>query len=337
MPLPFARRHGVIRPRPVLPIFVAAVVIPLAVAPVTARAEDGPLPAAQEQLLETSDGVRFATWYYPSAAESGPAAVIILIHDVGGSHKTLGDLARSLQRAGYAVVAPDLRGHGSSPLRTAESGATRGDQAESHHLLRKADFEAIAASRGRVRDDPASSDRGEIEAVRAWIKRQSDAGKLDIDRLCVVGSGLGATLAAMWTAADWNWPPTTGGPQGQQVRALVLVSPAMAKRGLSMTGPLASESIRVAVPVLVLAGQGDREASRLFDQFKRFRPKEWFLLRDGQSPETAKDLKAPGDATAFFIQCNTTLSSDKLAADTTINAAEKIRTFLSLALARKRE
>lgn len=303
----------------------------------SAVAQEAALPPAQEQALETSDGVRFAAWHYPVPPESQAVATVILIHDLGGSHKTVGDLARSLQKSGCAVVAPDLRGHGSSSSRAGDGAAARGEQGESPQLLRKSDFEAMAASSGRVRDDPASSNRGEIEAVRAWIKRQADAGKLDIDSLCVVGCGLGATVAAMWTAADWNWPPTTGGPQGQQVRALVLVSPAMSKRGLSMTAPLASEPLRFSVPVMVLAGSGDREAARVFDRFKLSRPKEWFQQRDGQQPETAKDLQAPADATAFFIQCNTTLSGDKLATDATINAAEKMKTFIGLSLARKRD
>ncbi len=305
---------------------IASLMLAAAASPTVAQE---PPSAAEEQALETSDGIRFGAWYYAAPAETKPTATVILIHDIGGSHKSVGDLARALQRAGCAVVAPDLRGHGSASQRGGESTA------EAHQLLRKADFEAIAASDGRVRDDPASSHRGEIEAVRGWIKKQADAGKLDIDRLCVVGSGLGATLAAMWTAADWNWPPTTAGPQGQQVKALVLVSPAMAKRGLPMTGPLASEAIRFAVPVMVLAGTNDREASRFFDQLKRFRPKAWFQQRDGQPPEKARDLEDPSDATAFLIQCNTTLSGDKLATDTTVNVADKMKTFLGMMLDKK--
>lgn len=299
----------------------------LATAGTHAVAQERPLAAAEEQSLETSDGVRFGAWYYAAPPETKPTTTVILIHDLGGSHKSVGDLARALQRAGCAVVAPDLRGHGAQPQRSGDGDA--------HLLLRKVDFEAMAASHGRVRDDPASSHRGEIEAVRGWIKKQADAGTLDLDRLCVVGSGLGATLAAMWTVADWNWPPTTAGPQGQQVRALVLVSPAMSKRGLSMVAPLATETIRSSVPIMVLAGTSDREASRFFDQLKRFRPKAWFQQRDGQPPEKARDLEDPGDATAFLIQCNTTLSGDKLATDTTLAVADKVKTFLGLMLDKK--
>jgi len=312
-----------IAPRPWLRVAAAMLVT----AASHAVAQERPLPAAEEQPLETSDGVRFGAWHYAAPPETKPTATVILIHDLGGSHKSVGDLARALQRAGCAVVAPDLRGHGTQTQRSGEG--------DPHVLLRKVDFEAMAASHGRVRDDPASSHRGEIEAVRGWIRRQADAGTLDLDRLCVVGSGLGATLAAMWTVADWNWPPTTAGPQGQQVRALVLVSPAMSKRGLSMVGPMATETIRSSVPILVLAGAGDREASRFFDQLKRFRPKAWFQQRDGQPPEKARDLEDPGDATAFLIQYNTTLSGDKLATDTTLDVASKMKTFLDLMLDKK--
>jgi dienelactone hydrolase len=320
---------------PHCPLLVLAVAIALGATPPATWAQEASTPAAEEITLETSDGIRVAAWFYPPPADAKTPAVVILIHDLGGSHLTVADLARSLQRAGSAVVAPDLRGHGETRLRAGAGTAGKGD-AEAAQLLKKADYEAMAAAAGgRVRDQALH--RGEIEAVRHWIKVQSDAGRLDIDRLCVVGSGFGGMLAALWTAADWNWPPTTNGPQGQQVRALVLVSPSMSKRGLAMTGPLASEAIRFAVPVMVLAGTSDRDAGRLFDQFKRFRPKEWFTQRDGQPPEKPRELEDASDATAFYLQANTTLSGDKLATDATVNVAEKVKTFISLALARKRE
>jgi len=313
-----------------VPVFFLMTVLPVV-------GKTQPPPAVQELSLETSDGIRVAAWYYPAATEATPTATVILVHDLGGSHATVEDLARALQKAGCAVVAPDLRWHGSSRPRAAAAGASgpgRSEAAAAPQVLRKADFEAMAASAGgRVRDQ--ASQRGDLEAVRHWIRQQADAGKLDIDRLCIVGSGLGATLAAMWVAADWNWPPTTAGPQGRQVRAIALVSPAMTQKGLPMTAPLASEALRSAVPVLVLAGTGDRDAGRVFDQFKKYRPKEWFQQRADQTSEKARELDAPGDASVFFIQCKTTLSGDKLVTDPTINASDQIKNFFGMALARK--
>jgi len=322
---------------------VAALLL-LRPAPVSTAAEATAVSsgeAVEELRLETSDGIRIAAWYYPAPEAAKAAPTVILIHDVEGSHKTVDHLARSLQQAGCAVVAPDLRGHGGSGSRPASpvGGGSRSDAVEPR-LLKKVDLESMAAATGgRVRDQ--SGLRGEIEAVRNWIKQKSDGGAVDIDRLCVVGCGLGGTLASMWTAADWNWPPTTAGPQGQQVRALVVISPVWATKGISMSVPLTNEGLQRVIPIMVVAGKSDRDAVRLFDQLKRFRPDEWFQQRAALSPEKAtekaKDLEDPAEGTAFFIQIDTSLTADKLANDPALNVADQIKTFLALALARKRE
>lgn len=289
--------------------------------------------AGEELRLETSDGLRIAAWYYRVPADAKPQAVVMLVHDLEGSHKTVEPLARALQQAGYAVVAPDLRAHGASEGRVA--GAARAEDVQPR-MLKKADLEAIAAATGgRLRDQAAF--RGELEAVRNWIKSRSESGELDIDRLCVVGCGLGGTLSALWTAADWNWPPTTTGPQGMQVRALALVSPVWASKGVSLSVPLASEAIRQQVPVMVIAGKADRDASRLFDQFKRFRPEAWFAVRPGKPPEKPPGLADAADGTAFFSQIDTTLTADKLASDPAAHVGDQLKTFFQFALARPRE
>jgi len=299
--------------------------------------------AVEELQLETSDGIRIAAWYYPVPEDAKAVATVILVHDLEGSHKTVDNLARNLQRAGCAVVAPDLRCHGGSGSRPAAlTGSGGKSDSADPRLLKKIDLESIAAATGgRLRGQSAL--RGEIEAVRNWIKQKSEAGTLDIDNLCVVGCGLGATLASMWTAADWNWPPTTTGPQGQQVRALALISPVWATKGISMSVPLTSDALQHKIPILLLAGKGDRDAIRLFDQLKRYRPAEWFQQRTGQptdkatdkTTDKAKDLEDPADGTAFFIQTDTSLTADKLANDPSLNVADQIKTFFALALARK--
>lgn len=320
----------------------ASILLLLSLASPESRAADAtavtPDQSPEELRLETSDGIRIAAWYYPVADKAKPVATVIVVHDLEGSHKTVDNLARNLQRSGCAVVAPDLRGHGGSAFRPATAAVMIGKaDTPDARMLKKADLEAIAAATGgRVRDQSAL--RGEIEAVRNWIKQKSEAGSLDIDRLCVVGCGLGATLASMWTATDWSWPPTTGGPQGQQVRALALVSPVWATKGVSMSVPLSSEALQHRIPILILAGKGDRDATRLFDHLKRFRPNSWFQQRVAeQQPEKAKDLADAADGTAFLIQSDTSLTGDKLANDPALNVADQIKTFFALALARRSE
>lgn len=289
---------------------------------------------AEKISLETSDGIPIAAWFYPVPQGTKSLATVILVHDVEGSHKTVEQLALSLQKAGCAVVAPDLRRHGASGARPAGGGASpsKGDSSDPRQL-KKQDLEAIAASHGgRLRDQ--SLLRGEIEAVRNWISKNSGSGGVDIDKLCVVGSGMGATLATMWTAADFSWLPTASGPQGQQVRALVLVSPVWASKGISLSFPLQNPALQQRVPIMLLGGKADRDAGRLFDQLKRLRPESWFLQRSGQA-EKARELDDPAAATVFFLQNDSSLVGDKLASEPSLGAAEQIKTFISLALDRK--
>jgi hypothetical protein len=130
----------------------------------------------EELRLETSDGIRIAAWYYPAPEDAKAVATVILVHDLEGSHQTVDNLARDLQRAGCAVVAPDLRCHGGSGSRpAAQTGSGGKGDAMERRLLKKIDLESMAAATGgRLREQSAM--RGEIEAVRYWIKQKSDAG-----------------------------------------------------------------------------------------------------------------------------------------------------------------
>ena len=281
-------------------------------------------------VLETSDGVDLATWYYPPPEDVQPLATVILVHDFDGSHKTVEPLARALQTAGCAVATPDLRGHGSSTSQAGREGDLDIRQ------MRKADLELMAAGAGgRLRAQSAV--RGDLETVHAFLVSRATSAGSAADRVAVIGCGAGGTLAALWTAADWAWPPLASGPQGQQVKALVLVSPTWAAKGLSLQPALASEALKREVPIMVVAGTADRDAIRLFDQLKRQRPREWFDQRAGAEVARAKEVEQAGDATLFLVQLDTTLSSEKLLRDAETGAASRIRTFLELMLGGDRD
>lgn len=270
-----------------------------------AAADPAP-PAAERLTLATSDGIDLAVWYYPVAEgeqAAGAAPVAILLHDVGGAHDTVEALARNLQAGGVAVVAPDLRGH----------GASRRDEDRGPEALKAPDFASMsAAAGGRVRAQ--AEQRGDVETVRGWIKAQADRGILDMDRLVVVGCGVGAVVAAHWTAIDAGWPDLVTGPQGSQVRGLVLVSPRFAMRGFTISPALASEPLRRTLPILVVAGTKDADAVRIYDQLKRQRPDGWSERRAGQgSPTQSPKLRTGARPTLFLRQFDTDLSGDRLA------------------------
>lgn len=264
----------------------------------------------EQDLVSTSDGVGLALWYYPSASEEA-VATVILVHDLEGSHETLEPLALGLQAAGFSVVSPDLRGHGKSTTREWPTGRT--DTLEANRLL-KADLEAVAVSQGgRVREQARL--RGDLESVYGWIRRTARSDqRLDPSRLCLVGSGLGGTLASLWSAADAAWPPLASGPQGGNVRAVCLISPVFALKGATIGPALQTPVVSRELPLLILAGERDRDASRVFGQLKRARPDAWFEQKLDGSSDKASGVENPTtDASLFLLSYRTGDRADALA------------------------
>jgi alpha-beta hydrolase superfamily lysophospholipase len=299
-------------------LLIAALLAPLAeqahgqpATPATLAAPAAP-DAAEKLTLETSDGVTVAAWYYPIPKDARPIGAVILVHDLGGSHRTVEPLAKALQAAGCVVVAPDVRGHGESRVATLPDG-----QDDQSKLLKKPDFDQIAASRGgRMRDQ--SGVYGDIESARNWLKKQMAVAGIPKDTpLFVVGSGLGAMLAANWTAADAMWPDLASGPQGREVAGLVMISPSFATKGYSLAPALANEFVKRAVPVLLIAGATDRDAIKVFDQIKRQRPREWFDNRHPHQPAGGKDKDASpceaAEASLMILVSQADRSGDALA------------------------
>jgi len=292
-----------------------------------APAQAGPRqPERIKSLDPTTDGIAVAAWHYPVPENATPLATVLIVHDLGGSHRTVEPLAKALQAGGCSVVAADLRGHGDSLLPSASAG-----ESDPAKLLRPKDFEMIAASaEGRMRDQAGI--RGDIECLRSWIKRSTDSGKLPRAPLYVVGSGFGALLASAWTIADASWPDIASGPQGKDVAGLVLISPPFVAKGLRMAPLLASEAIGRSVPLMVVAGKGDREAAKVFDQVKRQRQGSWFDSRFPPGEERNASPVPPTEATALMFTIPTDRSGDALAATRTArgDAASLILSFVKL-------
>lgn len=317
-----------IRPQRLRPV---AVLLACLVAGV-AGSTPGLSPAADAARfdLETSDGVTLATWYYPRPEDGQPLATVILVHDFDGSHKELEPLALALQTAGCTVAVPDLRGHGASTVQAGRDAKLQFRQ------MKKADLEVMATGAGgRLRAQSAV--RGDIETVYGFLLARGDIDDSGKHPLAIVGCGAGATLAALWTAADWGWPPIASGPQGQQVRALVMVSPVWAAKGLGIQPALATEALKQDVPTMLLAGKSDRDTTRLFDQLRKQRPDGWFQrigsettrAADRRKEDAKKSDSEPPAETLFLFQLDTTLSGEELLDDAT---TDLIVNFLSAKL-----
>jgi dienelactone hydrolase len=262
--------------------------------------------------LKTSDGVRLEMAYYPPKGKA--IATVILVHDLNGSEKSVRRLAAGLQEAGCAVAVPDLRGHGNS-------------KSEGHDVSKKKltvnQIRMIPASGGgRIRNFAAI--KGDLETVRNWLQQKESEGDIDLDRLCIIGSGLGGTLAATWAVADWNWLPNTQGPQGQQVKAIILISPVWADQGISMTNALGARTrdgrdikpLLEDLPVMIIAGIKDRQSEQLFKRLKGARPMSWSQESADGTKQQSKRKPLPSQnktGSLVFEEINSPLRADKLA------------------------
>jgi fermentation-respiration switch protein FrsA (DUF1100 family) len=208
------------------------------------------LPAAEEVSFPTEDGLRLAGWFVPPAGPPGRGAgqprspAVLVCNGNAGNRSLRAPLAAALARAGLAVLLFDYRGYAANPGRPTEPG--------------------LAA---------------DARAALAYLAARPD---VDPARLVYFGESLGAAVALRLAVE-------------RAPAALVLRSPfaSLAEVGRRYYPWLPVSRLlfdhydtlgrvgRLAAPLLVVAGEGDRiipaaHSRRLFDAAPA--PKRFVLL-----------------------------------------------------------
>jgi pimeloyl-ACP methyl ester carboxylesterase len=236
--------------------------------PLDARGEDKeePIPEAETVLLKTKDGLQLHATFYPARTmnKNGTEvpkkvrAAVILLHGYKGERQDFDELALRLQATGHAVIAPDLRGHGESLEIALADGGTEKIKADS---IRATDLGDMV--------------KFDLEAVKSYLLGKNNEGELNIDKLCVVGADMGAIVAVEWALLDWTgFQALTTGKQGQDVKALVLISPEANFKGVKITEAMNNASVRSQLAILLIAGRkGGKyadEVNKLYKHFSRY-------------------------------------------------------------------
>jgi pimeloyl-ACP methyl ester carboxylesterase len=199
------------------------------------------IPAPEDIELETSDGLQMQATFYGS--NQGKNAVpVIMLHAWKGSRADFAGLALDLQARGCAVIVPDLRGHGKSTTIKRGTDTLTIEQP----TMRRGDIEAIVTQ--------------DLEAVKTFLMERNNAGELNIEKLCVVGNEMGAMLAVNWAVYDWHWAQLPTVKQGQDVKALVLISPPMNFQGINIASSLNQPLLQTGLSVLIIAGKKNSKA-----------------------------------------------------------------------------
>lgn len=231
-------------------------------------------PEVEVKTLTTKDGVQLEITYYPSTAGKD-AVPVVMLHDFKESRAVYKGLAQRLAEPGkndkhdsFAVVTVDLRGHGKSVSQRSVSGEERQLEAAK---LRKRDFEAMVI--------------GDMEAVRKFLVNENDAGRLNLNRLAVIGTGLGASVGMNWAYIDWSMKPLATVKQGQDIKTMIMISPRWKQNGLLMQNAVKLPGLRSDVAALLMYGAKNRrvasDAKRIVGQLQRYH----------ESPDSVEDGK----------------------------------------------
>lgn len=287
----------------------------LAFASVLALTLIASLASAQEpERLPPPEDVTLSSWligqggpvlnlkatYYPGT-KGKESAPVVCLHEYKGSRADYADFALQLQKAGHAVLTVDLRGHG-------QSTTVRGtDRAFTVEELRPADFGLMATQ--------------DMEAVKRWLLAKNNAGELNIERLSVVGAEMSTVVAINWAAIDWAWPVLATGKQGQDVKALVLLTPTDNFRGMRTTPATGTPALQQNISFQIVAGTKNRSA--LSDATKLER-----LVNRNRPTYTDRDDILRFQS-VFFDQPDTEVQGVKLL-DPRVQVRDRIIKFLEL-------
>ena len=201
-------------------------------------------------VLTTKDNWEIHISYFQSGAGKETPVVVLLHRERGNRRVWLGKggFAERLHNLNYAVIAVDLRKHGQSVS----------DKKDARSKISNLDRQKMV--------------QFDMEAVKQFIFKEHMAKRLNMNKMAMIAPEMSAAVAVNYTTLDWSKKPHDDGigtPRGQDIRALILLSPQRNPRGLStgkalgFLGKLASNSMPAfQFSMLFSYGTGDRMEKR---------------------------------------------------------------------------
>ena len=250
-------------------IMIVVYLLATAIAGTVVAQEDEAKPKPRKVSLKTKDGIELRAFYFPS--DRGKEAVtVLLVHEWQGQASPYSKLVLALREAGCAVLVPDYRGHGGS--RDYVNARGQDDQFNIAQM-NKRDIENIISF--------------DLEKAKAFLKDENNEERLNLNALVVIGIREGCVLGAQWTQRDWSFPSVGSMKQGQDVKALVFISPRKQLKGIGID-PVISQPTIVNLPIMIVAGAASPDASEARRLAKRI---EGYKTRIGRGEASGFELK----------------------------------------------
>lgn len=254
------------------------------------------------EKLVTKDNVTLQIGYFPS--DQGDEAVpVMVVHEWQGKMNPYFGLAEKLQSMGCAVALLNLRGHGLSQIQGPEGKPLEVERATKQDMLAVTKFD--------------------MEAVKKFLRSENNAKKLNLNALVVIGVQEGAILAMNWTVMDWNWPSLPTKKQGQDVKAMVLVSPVKSVNGVVGSAP--QHPVVGKLPVMIVSGSPDTaEANRLAKLFEKSRVTSKFA---SEAPYPVEPLRVRSNLSSGMLVFKGPGVVDGIAKFVKQNVIDKVDTY----------
>lgn len=261
-------------------------------------------PRSESLSVKDDPRIHIAMTYWPSGVKQD-ASVVVLLHGLNGNQLDWGALPKQLHDDGYAVITVDLRGHGQSKGTSDEPEKSSKNKAKTP----KTGKAAVDAASLRARDYEAMV-AFDMEAVKQFIFAEHQARRLNMNKMAIIGAGMGAAVGVRYAALDWLKKPHSDGPvgnqtpRGQDVRALVLLTPETEIIGLSL--PDAIKTLRTplfGVAMMFAVGKKDKadkgQTKKLYDQAASLEnteknPQRMYLLDDYNTPTKGTAMLGKG-------------------------------------------
>jgi len=237
---------------------------------------------SEDKPLVAGDGAEIKTTYFKSTIGQ-EAPVVILLHGKGGSRQVWKTYAESLQKEGYAVISVDLRGHGES-----SGGSTRGKKGESGTPNAREYLGMI---------------NGDMEAVKKFVFSEHQKKQLNMNKIGIVAADVSTPVAICYADFDWSKPPYEDAaavaqktPKGQDVQALILLSPETSAAGINVSKSLTFLR-NISRPVFVAVGSKNKsDLSAATKVYEHLAPKKekYIFIKTFDTALVGTDLLGKG-------------------------------------------
>ena len=176
--------------------------------------------------LKTKDGFILTATYYPSN-QGTDAVPVLLFPGWEGSRKDFETLALTLQKNGYAVLVPDLRGHGDSNKKE----------------INPENFKEVTLKK-LTKEDLIDVVLIDFETLKTFLRMENNRGHLNVAKLCVGGIEEGALIASAVASNDWVKPIRTKKADALQgdVLAVFMISTPKNAKGVKFSNTFAPNS-----------------------------------------------------------------------------------------------